>query len=402
MRFIALLFILFSTSASWAKGKAYLDMEDDQIISVFNQPGMNWKNCAKDPACRSVAWPDNTAEIEIISDYPQRMQVESPYTGELQEEEYLEVKYRYKRTVDGKVYTQEGQGWVDAAYVSLKKRSSFYGKTTEPSKDCPPGSKPSGKGPKEVQKNLAPFERALSNTSVTETTKLLKEHVGACVIDPKKNAVSAGSGNPYDNLVLPHLQKKGVPQIIKEDGKAMTKKDLIDIDALARTIYAEMAQCYKHGLHYPMTVAKIAVNRANEDRRAKEFIRGTHSSAKGDLAKVATSPTQFSLWLTTINGKPNNSLRQALCPPADKSKAFWTGNAPPPFELDIWENTLRIATEAVLFPKKFNSRTQQIKQFHYTSGMPGFYGMKQVFPWIEDRKVSKNACVQVWDDGAKS
>ena len=105
--------------------------------------------------------------------------------------------------------------------------------------------------------------------------------------------------------------------------------------------------------------------------------------------------------MKTHNGKKNGPLAHALCPPSDKNKPFWSGAKPSKEEQDIWENTLRIATEAVLFPKKFNARTSQLKQFHYTSGMDSFFGMKQVFPWIADRKVSKNACVQVWDGGVK-
>lgn len=401
MRFIAFLFVLTASINTWANGKAYLDLEDDQIVSVFSKPGMNWKNCAGDPSCRSVAWPDRGAEIEVISP-ARKMRVEDPYTGQVQEEEYVQIKYRYQRTVKGKVYTQEGQGWVDAAYVTQKKQKSFYGKADTSKKEyCPPQSKGSG-GLKEIEKSLAPLEKSLSHKSVTDAADTLKSHVGACVINPKNPPNSYVAGNPFDAYVLPQLRKQGVPKLIKEDGSAMTEKDLVDVDALARTLYAEMARCYKHGLHYPMTVAKIAVNRAQATDRRGEFIKSDHNSHKGDLARVVTTPSQFSLWLKKLDGKQNNSLLQALCPPSDKTKSFWTGTVPPRYETSIWENTLRIATEAVLFPKQFNARTKQVKQFHYTSGLKSFYSMKQVFPWIEERKVSKDACVQVWDEGRKS
>lgn len=400
MRFIAFLFVFTTSLSTWANGKAFLDLEDDEIVSVFNKPGMNWKNCSADPACRPIAWPDRGAEIEVVSP-ARKMKVEDPYTGQMQDEEYVQIKYRYKRTVKGKVYTQEGQGWVDAAYVTQKKKNSFYGKVEAPKEYCPPGTKNSG-GPKEIQKSLEPLEKTLSHQSVTAAADALKSRIGACVINPKNPPKNFAAGNPYDAYVLPQLRKSGVPPLTKEDGSAMTEKDMVDIDALARTLYAEMARCYKHGLHYPMTVAKIAVNRSLATDRKSEFIKDDHSSHKGPLARVVTSPSQFSLWLKKMDGKTNNSLLQALCPPSDKTKSFWTGSTPPPYETSIWENTLRIATEAVLFPKQFNARTRQVKQFHYTSGLKSFYGMKQVFPWIEDRKVSKDACVQVWDDGRKS
>ncbi|WP_413568353.1 hypothetical protein ACLWBD_12165 [Bdellovibrio sp. HCB117] len=399
MRFIAFLFLfIFASGTLWANGKAYLDLEDGQIVSVFNQPGMNWKNCAGDAKCKSVAWPDSSAQIEVVSPV-KKMKVEDPYTGKLEMEEYVQVKYRYKRTVNGKVYTQEGQGWIDAAYVTNAKKSSFYGTAAAEKEECPPGAKTPAK---DIQKSLEPLQKSLSNHSVTDTAKALSPYVGACVINPKNPPSPYAGGNPYDAYVLPALKKQGVPKIKREDGTLMTQQDLIEVDALARTLYAEMARCYKHGLHYPMTVAKISINRAEASQRKAEFIKGDHAAIKTPLAKVVTSPSQFSLWLKKIDGKDNPSLRHGLCPPSSKDKAFWTGAKPPPFEQDIWENTMRIATEAVLFPKKFNARTKQVKQFHYTSGMDGFYGMKQVFPWIEERKVSKNACVQVWDDKVKS
>lgn len=388
------------TSKVWSKGKAYLDIEDNQVITIFNKPGHNWKTCAADPSCRPVAWPDREAHIEVTSPH-KKLMVPDPYSGEMTQEEFVQIKYRYKRKVNGKILTQEGVGWVDAAHVVSFKRNSFYGEATEPTKEeCSPESKVND-GPKNIQKSLEPLVKTLSHKSVTQAADLLKPHIGKCVIDPKKSLQKGASGNPFDSYVLPHLRKTTIPKIVKDNGEMMSEIDLIDIDALARTLYAEMARCYKNGLQYPMTVAKIAVNRAEAKDRHREFIKDPHASNKGDLARVTTSATQFSLWLTKISGKANNSLRQALCPPVDKSTTFWTGSKPPPFETDIWENTIRIATEAVLYPKQFKARTKNVKQYFYTSGMKVFYGMKQVNPTIEDRKVARDSCVQVWDEGPK-
>ncbi|AHZ85272.1 hypothetical protein Bb109J_c2585 [Bdellovibrio bacteriovorus] len=401
MRFIALLLFMTTSVNAWADGKAYLDLEEDQILSVFNKPGMNWKNCSADPNCRPVGWPDRDAAVEVISK-PRKLKVEDPYTGQMQDEEYVQIKYSYTRERDGITYTQQGTGWVDAAYVSRSKTKAVYGAADDKSEYCPPVQKSTtGGGAKEVQKSISGIQSAIANKGVKETAAALKGSVGACVINPKNPPAAYKGENPFDSYVLPHLKKQAVPKVAREDGKMMTQQDLITIDALSRTMYAEMARCYKHGLHYPMAVAKIAVNRANTESRHKEFIKGSHNSGKSDLAKVVTTPSQFNLWMKTHNGKKNGPLAHALCPPADKNKLFWSGAKPSKEEQDIWNNTLRIATEAVLFPKKFNARTSQLKQFHYTSGMDSFFGMKQVFPWIADRKVSKNACVQVWDAGVK-
>ncbi len=398
MRFIAISLLVLAPLSTWAFGKAYINAEDNQIVSVFNKPGMNWKNCATTSGCSAVGWPDNSANIVVLTE-SKKMKVQDPYTGNMVEEEYVYVMYEYNRVLEsGAVLPQKGEGWIDAAYISKTKQSTFYGSgQTEADPNCPPEKKKETT-PKEVQKSVAPLKTAIENTNIKESADAIKKAVGQCVINPKNPPANFAEGNIFDTYVLPGLKKQAVPKVVKEDGTMMTQADLVTIDALSRTMYAEMARCYKHGLHYPMTVAKIAVNRANNENREKEFIKGTHNGAKSRLAKVVTTPSQFNLWMRTIDSKPNGALLHALCPPSDKTKAFWTGAAPPKFEQDIWDNTLRIATEAVLHPKKFSNRTKQVKQYHYTSGLDGFFGMKQVFPFIEDHKVSKNACVQVWDD----
>lgn len=405
-----LLGLTASVSAS-ANGKAYLNIEDGKVVSVFNQPGKNWKNCAEKNGCAAVAWPTNSAEVEVLSSSPRSMKVEDPTSGKMQTENYVEIKYKYYQTVNGQELLREGRGWVDSAYVTQKRLESAYSAKSSRTKSAPAAaeecaptaSQPSATGGATAARNtISPLTAALEQSSLEDAAEKLESEIGKCVINPSRPPTNYAAGLPFDSYVLPHLRKAKVPKVIKENGQAMTRQDLIDIDALARTLYAEMASCYKHGLHYPMTVAKIAVNRANESSRHGEFIKGTHANDKGTIAKVTTSPSQFSLWLKKINGKPNGSLKQALCPPSDKNKAFWTGNNPPPYETDIWDSTLKIATEAVLFPKQFERRTGQVNQFFYTSGMAGFYKMRQVHPTVASKKVDRNSCVQVWDDTKKS
>lgn len=397
---VTVLLLLVFSLKSFAIGPAFLDLEDEQIISIFNKPGKNWKNCAQDSSCRPVAWPDSTAKIKILSP-TKSLKVENPFTGKVEVEEYALVEYSYQRIVNGKTFKQAGQGWIDMAYVTTSKKSSFYGvdateKKVVQKENCQPQKSPS------PTKGFSQVERALGNKSVKEIAKALSPSVGICTINPKQKNQKFVTGNVYDNYVLPQIRKQKVPKITKENGEAMSLQDLVDIDSLARTIYGEMAGCFKHGLQYPMTVAKIAINRAQAKERESEFIRGSHSSHKSSLAKVVTSESQFSLWKANYGSKPNHSVRLALCPPSTAAKASWQGHAPSKEELEIWENTMRIATEAVLFPKKFQTRTAQVSGYHYTSGMPSFHGMKQVFPWIEERKVSKNACVQVWKETKRS
>ena len=57
----------FLISANTALGQTvgYLDIEDDQIVSVFNKPGQNWKTCQDVAGCEAVGWPDNQSKIQI-------------------------------------------------------------------------------------------------------------------------------------------------------------------------------------------------------------------------------------------------------------------------------------------------------------------------------------------------
>ncbi len=395
MKLPILIVLLFLTSIAFANNKVYLDIEDGQIVSVFNKSGQNWKTCADDPQCHPIAWPDNTASLVTLSP-TQKIKAKDPYTGEMKLEEYVLIEYQYQRMVKGKAYNKAGQGWIDAAYLSKSKKMSFFSEgspTQNRKKYCP------SKGvTKPLTEDLVSVQKAIANKNVKDTAMALSPSVGYCAINPKKSPASYASGNVYDNYVLPQIRKQKVPNVIKENGQAMSTQDLIDVDSLARTIYGEMAGCFKHGLQYPVTVAKVAFNRARTPDREGEFIRGPHSNYKGALAKVVTSASQFSLWRIEISGKPNNSVKMALCPPSNRLKPSWQGYPPSQDEQEIWGNTLRIATEAVLFPKKFMARTKQISELHYTSGLNSFHGMKQAFPWIEDHQVSRNACVQVWKE----
>lgn len=429
MRLCILLVVILSSSGAFAKPKtAYLDVEDGQVVSVFNAPGKNWKNCNANDACSAVGWPDNTANIKVMSP-KKKLKVVSPYTGELTDEEYVLIEYSYSRTVDTakckpedkkckpefKTYPQRGQGWIDAAFLTDKKKKGFFtektSENTAPKKD----KENCGISPKDPVAQITPpdLRKSPNNQSVKSAAAEIMPLIGHCAIDPNNKSPTYKSGNAYDNYVLGKIMSKKVPLLAKQgekpDGKTsnpdsesrlMNAQDLVDIDALARTMYGEMAGCFKHGLQYPITVSRIAKNRAQSGRDA-EFIKGPHHPKKNNLSKVVTTASQFNVWMPTHGDAPNNSLKLALCPPSDATKASWQGHKPTQYELEIWENAVLIATETVLFPQKFKDRTSKVTEFHYTSGRGKFYNMKQVFPWIEDRKVSKNACVEVWREQQK-
>lgn len=182
---------------------------------------------------------------------------------------------------------------------------------------------------------------------------------------------------------------------IPAKSSSFSRAELIQVDSLARTIYAEMQGCYRYGLHYPMAVARIILNRAEatekSEAREKQFIKGQHSKDKPNVAKVATSPSQFKVW------EAGNNTHHALCPPSSKD-IFWKKGAKPTAEdLAIWENSLRIAIEAIKYPKTFKERTggDDFNILFYTSGTEKFYDFTRVDKIIQERDFKKE-CLRFW------
>ncbi|MCB0370071.1 MAG: hypothetical protein KDD45_11765, partial [Bdellovibrionales bacterium] len=68
-------------------------------------------------------------------------------------------------------------------------------------------------------------------------------------------------------------------------------------------------------------------------------------------------------------------------------------------ELAIWNNTLKIAIEAVKFPESFKDRTggDRFKYLFYTSNTGKFYDMKQEHPKILGREFKK-LCLEFWKE----
>ncbi|MCM2282352.1 MAG: hypothetical protein NDI61_10970 [Bdellovibrionaceae bacterium] len=375
---------------------AYLDLEDDQIVSVFNKSGENYKSCAETKGCRAIGWPGNDAKIFVTGPSVHTL-TPNIYTGKKEEEEFFPVKFYYERVgADGVLHKQEGEGWIDAASVRFQKVAPmFRAGATKPEPFCP--DKPVDGAPDITKlKKLIP---GIKNLGARETAAEIHSHIGMCAWDSDKQIAPIGKGqNSYDTLILRRLRNAKVPNILREDQSPMTQQDLIDIDALARTMYGEMARCFKHGLHYPMAVAKIAKARAENKTRHKEFVQGPHSSGKTDLQKVVTSASQFNVWMPRHKNGPNGAFRQALCPPRSKKERYWRGSSPPDEEIDVWQKAVLVATEAVLFPSSFAARTSNVKDYFYTSGMGRFYRMRQVFPAVEGRKISINKCMEIWSD----
>lgn len=399
--------MVFEARAAFTPYTGYIDNieEDDTPVSVFKTPGQNWNFCKKDPVTKAcadaVGWPSRDAKIKVLSP-PVKQKARDAVTGESYEEEYLEIEFTYDRKgADGKVYHQHGTGYIESSYISKKKTKSFYTAQNSDKPFCPPGqtNDPQNK----IKKDVAQFKdlaASTENLSLEKKADLLSKTVGFCPLKPptKKPSGFEKNRNVYDQKILPTLLSAKLPNIKNEANKPISRDELIQIDALARTLYGEMAICYRRGLQYPMAVARIIVNRANEESREGEFIKPPHSNRTPALVQVCTTPSQFSMWLGKIKGTANEPLHHGMCPPTELNGPFWKSSQAPANEYDIWKNTLRIATEAILYPKQFKKRTNQIDGFFYTSGVGKFYNMKKEVPSIEGKPIDRAACLEIWKE----
>lgn len=404
---------------SFTSYQAYLDNleDDDQPVSIFKSPGQNWKYCKKekdpvtkkDSCSEAVGWPDRDSTIRVIGP-SLKFKTIDPITDEPTLENYTEIEFSYQRKgADGKIHQQKGKGYIESFYLSKKHNSGFYSAKSSTKENCPP-KKDSQSALKKIENTFKNLTQSVENLSVSQKAESLSAIVGFCPLKPPtlfpKNLPS---GSVYDALIVPRLMATSPPAIKDEDGNLMTKQDVVAVDALARTMYGEMARCYRKGLQYPMAVARMAVNRAENKKRRQEFIKPPQSDNKPDLAKVTTSASQFSMWRKMKkNKKENKPLHQALCPPTEKNQPFWKSNQAPAVEANIWKNTMRIATEAVLYPKQFKRRTAEIDGYFYTSDLahlkndkkarPFFKDMERSYPAIEGRTISDGNCLEIWKE----
>lgn len=261
-----------------------------------------------------------------------------------------------------------------------------------------------------------------------DSSKLINSGIGKCIATEdkiKENLHSRWEGKEfiYDEIFLPvALKLKAKPLNIKdENNNPISDQDLREIDVLARTIYAEVSNCFEDEvlndkkevvatidtLEYPMLVAASAKNRVEYVENVfetPEFVAGNHHPKKGIYAKVLTTKLQYSPWnkpkpkdkITNIQ-KDYNALRHLLCPPRKTSEVYYLGTKPPPNEVEHFEIAVKMAMEEVLYPTLFNARTHKLWQFFLTSDVHQFYNMEKIVPSIHGRKLDNEACIIVWN-----
>lgn len=280
------------------------------------------------------------------------------------------------------------EGYLPLYLLSEKKLDAFYSDESD-------SRKPAAVG-----------KTKKTNSNSLKAATQIYDLVGEC---PLKDATVLPANLPkenvFDSLVYNKLKKQKVPLLVNEQMKPMTADDLVNIDALARTIYGEMGKCFRKGLQYPIAAALVAVNRNDNKNRFREW---TLTRVKRKVAslppltKIVTTPEKFNVWKVSEGGKPNGPLHHSLCPARIVNKPFWKAKRASQAEVDIWKNAVRIATEAVMFPSRFKARSPAMRNINfYTSGMGQYQNYMQVFPFVNDRPLEHFECIEMWKEPGK-
>lgn len=451
--------------------RLYSNLIEDSTTPFFSKPGFFDKeecdHLADKNECQITGLLDNKTDFEPTGGV--KFKIITDPEGHQYLTTFAEIRTKSTKNQPQKI------GWISAEYISFQPSPPSYSQiavenTSRPEnwlktasqKICTTVSsiKSAMLFSKPMNKNISDLVDATQKitseinaendhkTKISKIADLLSEKVGQCVLSPPNQAPRQFSTQiVYDQFALPVIQKESPPpHLKKENDQAITQQDLINIDALARTIYAEMAVCTAIGDQYPMAVARVIKNRElainDNNNFMTEFVKNNsfHDSSKSLLCKVATSPVLLSAWnqkiidFESLNqarekfakklqkkiGKKkaqaaankeinadsksglyykNNDtgLLQTLCPPSKKNALCYTGKSPDGNSFAAWQAILKIATEAILFPEKFLKRTEQLTNIkHYTSNRNSFFDFKKVHPFIEGKQIDSDRCLNLW------
>lgn len=260
-------------------------------------------------------------------------------------------------------------------------------------KDCPPnGTEPLDQ--KQANNLEATIDRTVKTAGVS-MAETAHEFLGSCL----------PMTGDYHNNVVRTIANKKTPTLAKQiraaDGSVQvvptTTADWVSMDALARTLYAEMAGCFSKGSQYPEAVAKVITNRVDFAKKypkmGARFLQQKDNEIRGDITNIVFKDKQFAVW-----SRGDAARQMAMCPPVSSDKDFWAGRKPPANELKIWKEAVRIASEVVLTGESFRKRTSDMKALYYTSN---FELSKADYKPIQNATIGGKAvpmsrCVQLW------
>jgi hypothetical protein len=176
-------------------------------------------------------------------------------------------------------------------------------------------------------------------------TQQLSQNIGLCQTDSYGWLRSKGN-NIYDDLIGQNFSRDSQNQM--------------EIDILARTLYAEMGstKCQTADRKHMYAAAAVIMNRAQECARTNKSYCAKAPVSESAIHDVILQPGQFNVWF-------DKNQKKALCPVNEQSSRA---------ELSLWDDAVTVASEAILSNRTFMEKTQDIfsnRIFDYFSARGG-------------------------------
>lgn len=229
-----------------------------------------------------------------------------------------------------------------------------------------------------------------------EFFQFVRPYLGQCVLQRFEKRYPRFDA--FDRTLVPYWERTLYSESVEAESLRdflssynLEPADLVAIDALARTLYAEMDRGFDHGLHYGRAIAGVVLNRAHavdiQRRGYQAFSIGLHKKfhpLKNTVTKIVTARRQFSAWDGMISGRYNPVLSHALCPPINADVPSWKHYAtqyqhisrkkklPSENEIRHWNMSMRIAVESTLDPDRFWSNFMKFQKKQIIAGQDAF------------------------------
>lgn len=418
--------IILNSTLSMAEERLYLN-PDSGPLPVYSRPGQNDENCPIDDTSCNVYLNSETQIIKIPNTLVKTID-EIDIKGSTGKVNYVKVKYQTTREIvtknkmgqkTSKIETVFVEGWMNGSLlytqpiVSSWKSREILNNPNLRADSCINGVNPQRISSGKIQV-LNQSNADMADFALDESVNKLKNIVGHCPLKPiVKKKPDWKDKEVYETEALPLLKQNlkklnnlDLPKMITKNDIAMaTHQDIYDIDVLARTIYAEMAECLVENPEYGKAVAKVALNRARQVKEGTAYPHFSHTRTGQkrnlpELSRVLLAKNQFSLW-NIKTGLKDQSILLALCPSRDNSNKNWSNRQASPADQTAWSNALRIATEAVLFRPYFESKTKEVTQLYFTSKMDNYDGREKanvrILTGNSYQPISNSQCLTLWD-----
>ncbi len=368
---------------------ARLDLGTRKVTTIFREPGHSWTDCQKHPDL-CMAWPNKKTEIEVLNS--RLVETMDPVRHESLWVNFYFVHYAY---VDPeKTEHHSGNGWISSDFVEIMgfEKEALDEKPSEHAVRTNKEANASASANHPLDAQLFP--------EFTEIFQALDAKVGQCFLNRQNETpvlpFIPSNLRPYDALIWPQMKKSQASTVGQ---RTISAEQIILIDALARTIYGEMAVCWQYATQYLSAVAAVVKNRENNicDQKSQttDLFTDADDAKRPRMLAVLLKSQQFTVWERTVNHHPNPSLPQVLCPPSRKGQIFYTGYKPQNFEMSIWQESLKNAIAAVLYPDEFQ-RTVKVPQCYYTSGLGQFIDMHRHIPIVGGVTLGRSKCMEFW------